>query len=352
MSLSACATCENLPATRKAQQTRGQRGPSGSYFTPKRRGEPKYTGTLEDPTAWKDTEGTEIAYTESESKGYTKITDVGNGHSTNYTETEGEDGLYHLTEYINEHKEKTTYRYGGESYLEGNLLTEITEPNGNVTKLTYNSNYQITKIERISSGQKTGPATTYTYYELGKAPAPCTSTQKATVIAETGGSEEVPKFTYCANVLDEVEIINEQEPPEMPIEPGEEIEDPVEEGEPGIEGGTVAHSLITTGICAPTSEGYSAACIEATERSAPRTPAAESTSPPVNLLNPALVASYQISIQHTSKYALWGTIRRAKQSYVLGNARNGWHFAKQDEREPGGAGDLGTIGSGYTTAGW
>jgi len=32
--------------------------------------------------------------------------------------------------------EKTTYRYGGESYLEGNLLTEITEPNGAVTKLS------------------------------------------------------------------------------------------------------------------------------------------------------------------------------------------------------------------------
>ena len=125
-----------------------------------------------------------------------------------------------------------------------------------------------------------------------------------------------------------------------------------EEGEPGIEGGTVAHSLITTGICAPTSEGYSAACIEATERSAPRTPAAESTSPPVNLLNPALVASYQISIQHTSKYALWGTIRRAKQSYVIGIARNGWHFAKQEEQEPHGAADLGTIGSGYKGCGW
>jgi hypothetical protein len=93
----------------------------------------KYTGTLEDPTAWLDTEKTEIAYTESEARGYTKITDVGNGHSTSYTETEGEDGLYHLTQYTNEKSEKTTYRYGGESFLEGNLLTEITEPSGNIT---------------------------------------------------------------------------------------------------------------------------------------------------------------------------------------------------------------------------
>lgn len=312
----------------------------------------KYTGNLEDPTAWKDTEGTEVAYTESEAAGYTKITDKGNGHSMSYTETVGEDGLYHLTQYTNSTSEKTTYRYGGESYLEGNLLTEITEPSGNITKLTYNSNYQIAKIERILSGQKTGPTTTYTYYELGKASAPCTSTQKATVVAETGGSEEAATLTYCANVLDEVEIISEQEPPEMPIEPGKEIEDPVEEGEPGIEGGAVARSLITTGICAPTSEGYSAACIEATERSAPPAPATEIAGPHVNLLGPALVPSYQIYIQHTSKYALWGTIRRNKQSYVIGNARNGWHFAKQEEHESGGAADLGTIGSGYKGCGW
>jgi YD repeat-containing protein len=119
-------------------------------------------------------------------------------------EPEGEDGLYHLTEYLNEHKENTIYRYGGESYLEGNLLTEITEPSGNVTKLAYNSDYQITKIERIPSGQKTGPTTTYTYYELGKAPAPCTSTQRETEVAESGTEKHT---IYCANVLDEVERV-------------------------------------------------------------------------------------------------------------------------------------------------
>jgi hypothetical protein len=313
----------------------------------------QYTGAMEYPTAWLDTEKTEIAYTESEATGYTKITAKTNPvRSTSYVEPEGEDGLYHLTLYTNEKGEKTTYRYGGESYLEANLLTEITEPNGTVTKLSYYSDYQIAKIIRTTNAEHTkGPTTSYTYYELGKAPAPCTSTQKATVVTETEGSGE-PTFTYCSNVLDEVEIINEKEPPEMPIEPGEEIEDPKEEGEPGIEGGTVAPSLNTTGICAPTPDGYSAACIEATERNAPRTPATETTSPQVNPLSPALVASYQIYIQHTSKYALWGTIRRNKQSYVLGNARNGWHFAKQLEHELGGAADLGTIGSGYKGCGW
>jgi hypothetical protein len=165
----------------------------------------KYTGSLEYPTSWVDTEKLEVAYTESEAKGYEKITaKTEPSRSTSYVEPLGEDGLYHLTEYTNEHKEKTIYRYGGESYLEGNLLTEITEPGGNITKLSYNSNYQITKIERIASGQKTGPTTTYTYYELGKAPAPCTSNQRGTEVSESGTEKHT---IYCTNVLDEVERI-------------------------------------------------------------------------------------------------------------------------------------------------
>ncbi len=46
-----------------------------------------------------------IAYTESESLGYTKITNEGNGHSVSYTEKVTEDGLPHLLKYTNENKE-------------------------------------------------------------------------------------------------------------------------------------------------------------------------------------------------------------------------------------------------------
>jgi YD repeat-containing protein len=167
-----------------------------------------YTSGLEYPTSWTDTEGTKIAYAENASTGYTKITDEGNGHSTSYSEQEGEDGLPHLVQYTNENKEVTKYRYGGESFLEGNLLTEITEPNGTVIKLSYNSDYQITKIIKTTNAEHTkGPTTSYTYYELGKAPAPCTTTQKATVVTEAEGNGE-PALTYCSNVLDEVEKVS------------------------------------------------------------------------------------------------------------------------------------------------
>jgi hypothetical protein len=173
----------------------------------------QYTGSMEYPTSWIDTEKTEIAYTESAATGYTKITAKTNPvRSTSYVEPEGEDGLYHLTVYTNEKGEKTTYRYGGESYLEGNLLTEITEPNGNVTKLFYNSDYQIVKLERFSSGQKTGSTTTYTYYEASNAPSPCTYAQKGTVITGPEGKLKI----YCSNFLDEVEQSKEIEADKTP----------------------------------------------------------------------------------------------------------------------------------------
>ena len=165
----------------------------------------KYTKPLELPTTWTDTEKVKIAYTESESLGYTKITNEGNGHSVSYTEKVTEDGLPHLLKYTNENKETTSYTIG--TGLEGNLIKEITEPNGTVIKLSYDSQYRITKIIKTTNAEHTtGPTTTYTYYGYGKAPAPCTATQKATVIAETGGSEE-PTLTYCSNVLDEVEQV-------------------------------------------------------------------------------------------------------------------------------------------------
>jgi YD repeat-containing protein len=166
----------------------------------------KYTKGLEEPTTWTDTEKVKIAYTESETLGYTKITNEGNSHSVSYTETVGEDGLPHLVKYANETKETTSYTIG--TGLEGNLIKEITEPNGTVIKLSYDSQYRVTKIIKTTNPEHTtGPTTTYTYYGYGKAPAPCTATQKATVVAETGGNEE-PTLTYCSNVLDEVEQVS------------------------------------------------------------------------------------------------------------------------------------------------
>ncbi len=165
-----------------------------------------YTSGLELPTSWIDTEGTKLAYTESEAAGYTKITDEGNGHSVSYNEELGEDGLYHLVKYTNENKEQTNYTIG--SGLEGNLIKEVIEPSGNVVKLYYESNYRIAKIVPTTNG----PATTFTYYGFGAGPGPCTSSQQATVITSPEGKLKI----YCSNALDEVEQTKEIEPDKTP----------------------------------------------------------------------------------------------------------------------------------------
>jgi YD repeat-containing protein len=99
------------------------------------------------------------------------------------------------------HKTKYVYDTDGE-------LSEITAPSGTVTKLYYtaDTSRRITKIEGAEENGSKG-TWEYTYYEVGKAPAPCTASQKATVVTETNGNEE-PPITYCSNVWDEVEQVS------------------------------------------------------------------------------------------------------------------------------------------------
>jgi YD repeat-containing protein len=105
-----------------------------------------------------------------------------------------------LETYTDAEGHKTKYAYDEEGELK-----EITDPSGHVTKLTYESAH---RIKMITGPEVNGahPMWSYTYYEIGKAPAPCTASQKATVLTETNGSEE-PPLTYCANVFDEVERV-------------------------------------------------------------------------------------------------------------------------------------------------
>jgi YD repeat-containing protein len=162
----------------------------------------KYTSGLELPTSWLDSYEKTIGYTETKTEGYTKADYEINKEIATYTEKPDTAGAAKLVEYLSHKGEKTTYEYGtGAS--EG-LLTKITEPSGAVLKISYDSEGQVAHTEQIEQGQTSGPAATYTYYEVGKAPAPCTSSQKATVVAEANGAEE-PPITYCANVLDEIE---------------------------------------------------------------------------------------------------------------------------------------------------
>jgi hypothetical protein len=150
---------------------------------------PHYTAGLALPTSWTDSADETIAYHENRVKGYTKIIDAASKESVTYTERADAAKLDKLIRVINAHKQKTAYTYG--TGAEEGLLTKIDEPGGVIVSISYDSAKQVAKIVTASTPEHpTGSTTTYTYYELGKAPAPCTATQKATVVSETEGNGE------------------------------------------------------------------------------------------------------------------------------------------------------------------
>jgi RHS repeat-associated protein len=122
--------------------------------------------------------------------------------TTHYGYSTGADEHQHLTSVTDQEGAKTSYEYTGD------LLTKITTPDGQVTRLGYNEENQVTEIIRTTNeAHTTEPTITFKYYGVGDAPSPCTSSQKATVITDPDGNEGAAghKTTYCANALDEVE---------------------------------------------------------------------------------------------------------------------------------------------------
>jgi RHS repeat-associated protein len=170
-----------------------------------------YTGGIEDPTMWTDTEGRKIEYSEtSPSEGYTKITDESGNRSVSF-QYENIEGFDELVKSTDADGNNTTYGYGPE--VEATYVAKITDPAGHVTLLYYETEGRIAKIIRTTNSvHTTGPTDTFTYYGIGKAPEfakkanLCTSTQKATVIKDPDWTKSGEHETmYCSNSLDEVE---------------------------------------------------------------------------------------------------------------------------------------------------
>lgn len=165
------------------------------------------------PTKWTDTEGRAFTYTKIDSEGteteerartnaYTSLTDV-SGERTVHYGYETVERLPVLTSFTDAAGNITHYEYKGPN------LVKITTPRGEVIKITYHSegNTVATIIDTTNAEHTTGPTWTYTYYAVGKAPSPCTATQKATVVQDPDGTagESGHKTTYCANAWDQVE---------------------------------------------------------------------------------------------------------------------------------------------------
>ncbi len=172
-----------------------------SVDTPSAEETAHYTTGYTLPTSWTDDAKATIDYEESKTKGYTGVTFPAEGEEVKYVEKKN-NKAYKLVEFTSEQDKITKYVYGTGTQEE--LLTEIVEPSGATIKIAYNSANQVSSIENIAAGQKSGPVTTFTYYAAGSAPLPCLTIQRATIVSETGGSGN-PSVTYCSNVLDEVE---------------------------------------------------------------------------------------------------------------------------------------------------
>jgi YD repeat-containing protein len=223
-------------ATEEIIMFKGSKGtiyPLAIEYASKELDTPNYSSGLVLPTSWTDSSGLPINYTESKANGYTKAVFEAEGESVSYVVAPDGSGDPKVVEYTNEQGQLTRYSYGVGA--EDGLLTKIVEPGGATVSISYDAEDRVKKVEGPGSGQ----STTYTYYELGSAPEPCTTAQKALVVTEEEGEEAPPK-TYCSNVLDEVESVSGNSPTGQPGWYG------LDENEPGV-GNELASVNVATG---------------------------------------------------------------------------------------------------------
>ncbi len=167
------------------------------------------------PTTWTDTEGRQITYTKTKSgegeaeqeSPYASMTDVSGSRTIRYGYTTGKEleGSGLLETVTDANSGTTHYQYKGE----GGSLSKITTPRGEVINIVYvKDSSKVSTITRTTNAEHTtGPTWTFTYYEAGKAPAPCTASQKATVVKDPDGTDGKAGHvtTYCSNPLNQIE---------------------------------------------------------------------------------------------------------------------------------------------------
>jgi YD repeat-containing protein len=129
---------------------------------------------------------------------------TGNTWATDAYQYNSGTGLYQLHTYTDANSKTTTYGYDSS----GNL-TSITDPLGNVTLISYDSQRRVTQYIRTTNvGHTTGPTTTFTYYAVGSLPvgSPCASTEQETIVKDPDGNGGASGHTttYCSNGYDQV----------------------------------------------------------------------------------------------------------------------------------------------------
>ncbi len=158
--------------------------------------------TGEHTKVYTDTQGRKIEMNMSGPESYiSEIKDLSGSRNVKFSYKTFEEAEPELQSATDAAGNTTSYEYANYT------VTKITDPNGNVTKLAYDSQRRITEINRTTNSEHTtGPTTKFTYYDPGHAPTPCTATQRATVVKDADWTAvKAHETLYCSNVLDEVE---------------------------------------------------------------------------------------------------------------------------------------------------
>jgi RHS repeat-associated protein len=105
-----------------------------------------------------DTRGRNTTFARDAKGLISQITDP-TGRSVSYTN----DGSWNLVSYVDANGKTTSYQYVTSGKLE--LLTRITDPNGNITKVTYDAQNRVSTLQRVEdNATQTGPTKTFNYF--------------------------------------------------------------------------------------------------------------------------------------------------------------------------------------------
>ena len=154
--------------------------PNGNQITYTRNGQQQLTSLT-------DTQGRQTTFAPN-GAGFGQVTgmqDVAGARSTSYTY--GTNSV--LNTYVDAAGKTTTYGWGTGTQYVTNLLTQITDPDGEVTKLAYDAIGRVTSFTRVTNNTTgAGDTTTYTYYSRTNAPISCTPPPRRPTAADLAGT--------------------------------------------------------------------------------------------------------------------------------------------------------------------
>ncbi len=141
------------------------------------------------PSAFHDTRGRTYSVSHNGNGQISEVSDPAGSRNVQY----GYDSGWDLTSFTDANAKVTQYGYDWDS----GLLNKITDPRGNVTVIAYDSSNRVTSVMRVTgqdgSGNDTGPTTTYSYPGVDTTVCPSSAWGQTNVTDPNG---HVTKYCY------------------------------------------------------------------------------------------------------------------------------------------------------------